>query len=54
MKAPRLVNIGNLNKVVQANGNNNDDGNGWTRTVSDRRPPTQIDRGFLSLLVSSR
>jgi hypothetical protein len=53
--APRIVPVGNLNKIVQANGNNNDDGNGWTKTVGDKRqPPAPIDKGILALLIRRR
>jgi hypothetical protein len=49
---PQLVNVGNLNVIVRASGNNNDDGNGWTKQVSDdRRPPAQIGKGIIALLL---
>ena len=55
IKAPRLVSVGNLNKVVQANGNNNDDGNGWSKSVGDgRQAPSPIDKGILALLINRR
>ena len=55
MKTPRLVRVGTLNQVVRANGNNNDDGNGWSRQVSnDSCPPAPIDKGILALLRGRR
>jgi hypothetical protein len=49
---PHIISVGNLNDIVRANGNNNDDGNGWTRLVSDRRPPKLIEKGLLAVLTS--
>jgi hypothetical protein len=47
IKEPKLKIIGNLNTIVRARGNNNDDGNAWSKLVSDgHRPGIRFPKRF--------
>jgi hypothetical protein len=47
LQKPRLQVIGNLNTLVRARGQNNDDGNSWSKKVDDdRRPSIRFSKRF--------